>query len=247
MRIIPVLDLLDGQAVHAIKGERTHYRPVQSVLCDTPDPLAVAQAFRDRLGLHDIYIADLNAIQGLERHDHRKVILNLAGREKMNIILDAGISDIEGAQKWLNCGMRKVVVGSETLRSRKVLEDMPACIQPDKLMFSLDIRSGKILSQCESLTEMAPIELLKHLRDSGWSEVILLDLSRVGSSIGSDRQLAVEALSTFPDLKFLIGGGIARSSEVYDLKASGISGVLIATALHTGIIDAECVVRLAEN
>ena len=32
MRIFPVLDLKGGQAVHALGGDRDHYRPVRSVL-----------------------------------------------------------------------------------------------------------------------------------------------------------------------------------------------------------------------
>ena len=88
MRLIPVIDLLDGQAVHAVIGKREHYRPVKSVLCDTPDPFEVATAFRDRLGLNEIYIADLDAIQGARQVNHREMIAALAGEEDLNIILD---------------------------------------------------------------------------------------------------------------------------------------------------------------
>jgi phosphoribosylformimino-5-aminoimidazole carboxamide ribotide isomerase len=97
MRLIPVIDLLDGLAAHAVKGERSRYRPVKSVLCDTSDPLAIARAFRDRLGLHEIYVADLNAIQGFSPTRHRDIIAALARGEKISILLDAGIPDVETA------------------------------------------------------------------------------------------------------------------------------------------------------
>ena len=64
MRIIPVLDLQGGQAVHAIAGDRAHYRPIQSVLHEGPDPIGLARAYRDSLGLRDLYLADLDAIAG---------------------------------------------------------------------------------------------------------------------------------------------------------------------------------------
>ena len=73
MRLIPVMDLLDGRVVQAIKGEREQYKPVKSVLCDTSEPVDVARAFRDQLGLSEIYIADLDAIMG--RGSHRETPL----------------------------------------------------------------------------------------------------------------------------------------------------------------------------
>jgi phosphoribosylformimino-5-aminoimidazole carboxamide ribotide isomerase len=238
MRIIPVIDLLDGLAVHAVKGDRAHYRPVMSVLCDTPDPIMLAESYHSRLGLNEIYIADLNAIQGTGFTGHRNMIAELAGRERMDIILDAGIPNAEKAGTWLELGVEKIVIGGETLHSLDALQDIPAKISRDRLIFSLDLRAGKILSQCPALADKHPMALLELLQSAGWCEVILLDLSRVGSREGADHTLAAEACANFPDLKLLTGGGIADPKELLELKSLGISGVLAATALHSGIISA---------
>jgi phosphoribosylformimino-5-aminoimidazole carboxamide ribotide isomerase len=239
MRIIPVIDLLDGLVVHAVKGERQNYQPVKSVLCDSSDPIAIARAFRDRLGLHEIYIADLDAIQSAGRSNHKEIIAILAGKERIHIILDAGTSDIEGARAWLDLGVRKIVIGSETLLTLDALHNIPAAIAPDRLVFSLDLRAGNILSQCPVLSAMKPMEALKHLFSAGWSEIILLDLKRVGSEAGADGILAADAHCTFPDLRLLIGGGIANPEQLVEFESCGIAGVLTATALHRGIIRKE--------
>ncbi|HEU5117404.1 MAG TPA: hisA/hisF family protein, partial [Isosphaeraceae bacterium] len=63
-RWFPVLDVREGKAVLARKGERDHYRPLKSVLHPDPDPRAIGQAVRDRLGEIPLYLADLDAIQG---------------------------------------------------------------------------------------------------------------------------------------------------------------------------------------
>jgi phosphoribosylformimino-5-aminoimidazole carboxamide ribotide isomerase len=244
MRIIPVLDLLHGQAVHAIKGERAHYQPVKSVLCDSSDPLILARAFRDRLGLREIYVADLDAIQGFNCPSHRDVIAALAHQEKMDVIIDAGISDIDCAQRWMDHGVRKVIIGSETLRDLQTLQAIPCRIRRDSLIFSLDLRSGNILSQCASLAAMTPFEALELLQESGWKEIILLDLGRVGSGTGTDSLLAVRAFERFPNLQFLVGGGIAKPEELMSLRSAGIAGVLVATALHAGTIGAQNISRL---
>jgi phosphoribosylformimino-5-aminoimidazole carboxamide ribotide isomerase len=239
MRLIPVIDLLEGQAVHAIRGERQNYCPVKSVLCDTPDPVMIARAFRDLLGLNEIYLADLNSIQGSHLAGHRHLIKALARSENFNIILDAGISEIADAAAWIDMGIHKVVVGAETLRAFNTLQKLPAAFERDRLVFSLDTRAGKILSPCAELAAMSPIEALDHLRSFGWREVIILDLGRVGTGRGIDRKIVLEAQDKFPDLHLLVGGGLATPEQLVELRNSGIAGVLVATVLHSGIITAQ--------
>lgn len=245
--MIPVIDLLDGQAVHAIKGERHNYRPVKSVLCDTSDPMMIAGAFRDILGLNEIYIADLNSIQGTRLASHHHSIAALARGENLDIILDAGISGIEDAAAYMDLGVQKVVIGAETLREFDTLQKLPAAIDCNHLVFSLDTRAGKILSPCSELAAMSPIEALNHLQSSGWTEVIILDLSRIGSEEGIDRTIVQAAQAKFPDLHLLVGGGLANPEQLVELKNAGVAGVLVATALHRGIITAQHLSAIGKN
>jgi phosphoribosylformimino-5-aminoimidazole carboxamide ribotide isomerase len=247
MRLIPVIDLLDGRAVHAVGGDRLHYKPVKSVLCDTPEPLTLARAYRDRLGLNQVYIADLNAIQGAHQINHYEMIAALVRKEGMNIVLDAGTSDIASTRHWLNLGVHKVVIGTETLHTRNSLRYLPARVDRDRLILSLDLIAGKILSQCSALTAMSPLEVLDHVQSSGWREIILLDLRRVGGGDGANHSLAAEMRIHFPDLCFLVGGGIAKPEELIELESLGVAGVLLATALHRGIITARHISALGKN
>jgi phosphoribosylformimino-5-aminoimidazole carboxamide ribotide isomerase len=239
MRLIPVLDLLDGQAAHAIKGERAYYKPVKSVLCDTSDPIALSRAFRDRLGLSEVYIADLNAIQNSGAANHREVITALTRDERLNIILDAGIADVATAKAWLGIGVGKVVIGSETLRTWSALQEIASEIELDRRLFSLDLMAGKILSRHPALADMSPVDALQYLYSLGWQEVILLDLKRVGSGMGTDRSLISDVRKACPDLRLLVGGGINNPEELMELGSLGIRGALVATAFHNGTITAQ--------
>ena len=66
MEVIPVLDLRQGRAVHAIGGDRSRYGVVRSALAPDAhgDPLVLARAFRRRLGSRRCYVADLDALMG---------------------------------------------------------------------------------------------------------------------------------------------------------------------------------------
>lgn len=238
MRIIPVLDLLHGQVVHAVKGMRERYQPIQSVLCDSTEPVQVAKAFREQLGIEEIYIADLDAIQTGGQASHVKAITALA-EAGFHILLDAGVSEVDTAQKWLSLGVGKVVIGAETLNTWEAMEELPTRLPIERLVFSLDMRAGKILSGCQELVAREPLAALEHLEACGWQEVILLDLERVGSETGIDQELISRVRAKFPGTSLILGGGVKGADDLLALKRLGVAGALMATALHQGKLNAE--------
>jgi phosphoribosylformimino-5-aminoimidazole carboxamide ribotide isomerase len=54
MRVIPVIDLKSGAAVHAVRGERERYRPLRSEIVAGSDPIRAARALRRALGLDEL-------------------------------------------------------------------------------------------------------------------------------------------------------------------------------------------------
>ena len=186
-----------------------------------------------------MYVADLNSIQYNDESCHRRLISALASNESMDLVLDAGVSDVKDALAWLNIGISKVVIGAETLQAIQAIEQIPKELDENRIVFGLDLRAGRILSQCGDLAAMSPIEALDRLQSAGWQEVILLDLIRVGSCMGIALTLVAEARHRFPGLNLLVGGGIACAEQLEELCKTGVTGVLLATALHSGIITAQ--------
>ena len=75
MEIIPVIDLMHGQVVHARMGQRQHYQPIQSLLCSSSAPIDVVSALLELYPFERMYIADLDAITG--QGDHLATILHI--------------------------------------------------------------------------------------------------------------------------------------------------------------------------
>src|SRR6185503_3356039 len=108
MKILPVIDLSGGQAVHAVAGDRASYRPVRSVLAPSADPLELARGYRDRLGLREVYLADLDAIAGGEAQGE---VYRARRRDDFVLMVDAGVRGRHlalGLKEW---GVRSVVGG----------------------------------------------------------------------------------------------------------------------------------------
>src|SRR5438093_937327 len=92
VRLIGVIDLLGARAVHARAGRRDRYQPVEAVArfsIPAGDPLSLARAYTDHLGITELYIADLDAILGRGPQDG--VIASLAALGAP-IWLDSGVT-----------------------------------------------------------------------------------------------------------------------------------------------------------
>jgi phosphoribosylformimino-5-aminoimidazole carboxamide ribotide isomerase len=231
MRVIPVIDLKGGAAVHAVRGQRERYRPLRSGLVGGSDPLRVARAFRGELELDELYVADLDAIAG--GSPHREALAALA--QEARVMVDAGVTDLVAARPLLELGVARVVIGTETLADEAALErlaDLP-------LVLSLDLRDGRLLSPVPELARLGPSEALARLTRSGVREVIVLDLARVGSGVGPQVELVGELCTRFPDLELLAGGGVRDLADLRALAAGGAAGALVATALHAGAIGGD--------
>jgi phosphoribosylformimino-5-aminoimidazole carboxamide ribotide isomerase len=236
MRVVGVIDLKDGTAVHAVRGERERYRPVHSVIGgDDGDALALVRGFRDALGIDDVYIADLDAIVGGSER-HAALLRALAGEAR--VMVDAGVSEPAAARALLDLGARRVIVGTETLPGSDALDRLLAELPDGALILSVDLRDGRVLSPDAQLAGLSALDALAHLRDPRLREAIVLDLARVGSGAGLDVALIAELHAAFPELALLAGGGVRDVDDLQALDAAGAAGGLVATALHRGVIGA---------
>jgi HisA/HisF family protein len=231
VRVVGVIDLKDGTAVHAVRGERERYRPVHSVLAgDDGDAVALARAFRSELGLDEVYVADLDAIGG---GDGNCALLTALAREA-SIMVDAGVAEPARAGALLGLGAHRAIVGTETLPGPAALDDLLAELPAGAVVLSVDLRDGRVLSPDAQLAGLPALDAMRRL--TAVREAIVLDLARVGSGAGPDVALIAEIHAAFPDLELLAGGGVRDVADLRALDAAGAAGALVATALHSGVI-----------
>ena len=234
MRVIPVLDLKGGVAVHAVRGQRQAYAPVQSVLAPSADPVVLARAFADRLGARACYVADLDAITGTG--DHIPVIGELA-RLGLEVWLDSGTATAADAERAHRAGAARVIVGTETLRDPGELGAMARALgAPAPLVVSVDLRGGRLLGGSPDVSALAPGAIASIAVDAGIETFIALDLAQVGSGEGPRLEAARALRRGSPRAQVLIGGGVRDHADLAALAAEGFAGALIATALHRGVI-----------
>jgi phosphoribosylformimino-5-aminoimidazole carboxamide ribotide isomerase len=231
VRVVGVIDLKGGTAVHAVRGERERYRPATSVIGgEDGDAPALARGYRE-LGLDELYIADLDAITG--GGGDNAALLAVLAREA-RLMVDAGVTEPARARALLELGAHRVIVGTETLSGPAALDDLLAELPTGAVILSVDLRDGRVLSPDGQLAGLPALDAMSRLPRV--SEVIVLDLARVGSGAGPDVELIAEIHAAAPGLALLAGGGVRDVDDLRALEGAGAAGALVATALHRGVI-----------
>jgi phosphoribosylformimino-5-aminoimidazole carboxamide ribotide isomerase len=242
MKILPVLDLCGGIVVRAVAGRRSEYRPLVSRLTDSTDPLAVATAIRERFGWTEFYLADLNAIAGAEPAFRTYDQLRAAG---FRLWLDAGVRDVADAERLAKCGVGQVVVGLETVHGPAAWRAIVERLGAERVVFSLDLRDGRPLTASGGWDGVDVGPIVERVVTDGGRRVVVLDLARVGTGTGTNTEIICAGLvRRHPGVEFYAGGGVRDMEDVRRMSATGVAGVLVASALHDGQITQTVVMDL---
>lgn len=248
MRLIPVLDILGGQVVHAVAGRRNEYRPLTTRWTRSCQPIDVARALHDAYGFSEFYVADLDGI--LHERPNRKTIQLLLGLG-FRLWLDAGFRNLQQVRQWLAEIPCQPVLGLETFTlgdaycgsADAVLEKLAT--RP--ALCSLDSRAGKLLVAEPCWRSSSVARVVQWWCERGWRHFLALDLAAVGTGqlhwslqLLHAAQAAAQASSDRRKSPVLpcwyLGGGVRCLDDLHLLAGQNLDGVLLASALHDGRI-----------
>lgn len=236
VQVIPVIDLKQGRVVRGVAGARQHYQPVRSQLSRTALPFDVARGFIQQFALHEIYVADLDAIGGAPVDERSLGEMIRAGSK---LLLDAGIDSVDKARQvkaWNQAGasLHRVIVALESLRNSSQLRALLDTLGVDKAIFSLDLQAGTPLVR-ETWDVASPMEIAELAVGVGFRQIIVLDLADVGMASGNQSiSVCQEIRRRWPDVQLISGGGVRGYADLDALVKAGCDGALVASALHDG-------------
>jgi phosphoribosylformimino-5-aminoimidazole carboxamide ribotide isomerase len=220
MDVIPVLDLRGGIVVRARMGQRDRYRPLESPLAPTSDPIDVMRGLYSVYPFKTFYLADLDAIMGTGNNE--AVLWRLRAAFPAAIFwVDNGFADLSSARRWLDADLGHLVVGSESQQDTALVRHL---CQHDHVILSLDFRDQAF---------QGPPALL-YEAESWPRRLIVMTLARVGSGAGPDFDRLCAIRDIAADRQIYAAGGVRDCTDLAALKRAGIAGALVATSLHDG-------------
>ena len=222
---IPVIDLKQHQAVSGKSGMRDTYQPLRTVFAPSSNPVEIAQGLKLN-GADEMYIADLDLIESKGHNINDIKMVNTI----LPVIFDGGVKNCESFEFFLDYAY-KIIIPTETLESIEEMEKIFERYPKERIVISVDVKNNELLA--ENLdTDLSEFkDILKRLDPN---EIILLDITGVGTEHGYNREL----LDKFEDMKdkLIVAGGLNRES-IGELESMGIRKVLVGTSLHSGEVN----------
>ena len=233
MLLIPAIDLKDGHCVRLKQGD------MDQATTFGEDPAAMARRWVDA-GARRLHLVDLNgAFAGKPKNFAAiKAILKEVG-EDIPVQLGGGIRDMDTIEKYIDSGLRYVIIGTAAVKNPGFLKDACSAFG-GHIIVGLDAKDGKVATDGWSkLTGHEVADLGKKFQDWGVESIIYTDIGRDGmlSGINIDATVKLAQALTIP---VIASGGLGSMCDIEQLcavESEGVEGVICGRAIYSGDLD----------
>lgn len=226
VRIIPCLDVEDGQVVKGIKFKDTSY---------AGDPVELASLYNDQ-GADEIIFLDIAAT-----YRSRKIMIEVVERVSKRIYVPltvgGGVRDIRDMRDLLNAGADKVSICSAALQNPELIRDGAKVFGSQCIVLSIDAKSTgdswhAFVRGGREDTGVDALEWAKKGEELGAGEILLNSIDADGTRAGYDLELT-RRVSERSSLPVIASGGAGNLSQIFDVIERGkADAILIASLLH---------------
>ncbi len=226
--VIPAIDLKGGRCVRLRRGcasDETVY-PL--------DPVAAALDW-ERQGAEWLHVVDLDgAFQG--KPVHTDLVGRIAATLHIPVEVGGGLRSDEDAERLLDLGAARVIVGTRACSEPDRLERLAARLG-DRLAVGLDARGGRVsIKGWTETTATGALDLAARLEGLGVRILIYTDIAQDGMLTGPNAE-ALAALCARVSCSVIASGGVASAAHVAALAAlrkPNLRGVIVGKALYDG-------------
>ena len=237
MKIVPAIDLLDGQAVRLQKGDyskKTIYNH---------NPIEEAQKFKTA-GFEHIHVVDLNGAK-TGQFVNLPIIKTMIDDVGLSVQTGGGVRSSEDIELLIDTGLSGVICSSMAVK--KPDEWLDAIKKyPEKMILGLDLKDGKMAYGGWLETSDDPIEdFLNPMIEAGLQTVLSTDISRDGMLSGPNVEMYEDLQKRFPQLNWIASGGVSNLQDLITLSGHNLYAVVVGKAYYEKHITLEEMVELS--
>ncbi|MCX7946123.1 MAG: 1-(5-phosphoribosyl)-5-[(5-phosphoribosylamino)methylideneamino]imidazole-4-carboxamide isomerase [Hydrogenophilus sp.] len=235
MRVIPAIDLKNGQCVRLREGR------MNEVTVYGNDPVEVARRWVQQ-GARWLHLVDLDgALAGRPKNLAAiQAILAAVADDEVRVQLGGGIRNLDTIERYLDMGVDYVVIGTAAVKNPGLVQDACAAF-PGHVVVGIDAREGRVATDGWSkVTGHDAIDLARRFEEYGVEAFIYTDIGRDGMMRGVNVEATVRMARALSSAQVIAAGGVASIADIEALAAvaeEGISGVIVGRALYEGAID----------
>lgn len=227
IKVIPAVDISRGRCVRLTRGR------IEDATVYYDDPLEAAKRWVKE-GAEMLHLIDLDAAVGVgENTEQVKRVIKGAG---IPVEVGGGIRSLESARGYIETGAERVILGTAALELRNI-RDALAMLSPMKVMAAVDHLMGRVaVKGWKELTEIDALTLCTRLEEAGVRNIMMTSIDRDGTMKGPNLEYSLKAAARLKSDIYL-AGGFTTLNDLYLLRGSRITGVIIGKALYEGSIE----------
>jgi len=229
MKIIPAIDLMNGEVVRLFKGD-----PKQKTVY-SDNPVEIAKKWEAN-GADMLHIVDLDATLGIG--SNLSIIKRILEEISTPVEVAGGLRDESLILDVVKISNR-VVIGTLAFKDKELLKKLLLSLGPEKIVISVDHIDGEIvIDGWQDRTGIKLIDSIKEFLDMGFTEFLLTNVSRDGTMVGPDLEFLEQACN-LDKTNVIASGGISSVNDIKDVKEKNAFGVILGKALYENKVTIE--------
>ena len=234
MKIIPAIDLMDGQVVRLVQGKPENKTVYSS------NPQEVAKKWEQQ-GADMLHVVDLDAT--LQRGTNLELIRKITKSVSIPVQVAGGLRDEALISSALDFAHR-IVIGTLAFKDKPLVVQLGKKYGFEKLVISTDHLDGQIVvNGWTRTTSVSLIDAIQDFKKNGFREFLVTNISKDGMLQGPD--LVNLTIACNQKVNVIASGGISQPSDISDVKKCNAFGVILGKALYDGKITIEEAKNLA--
>ena len=223
-RIIPCLDIKDGQTVKGI-----NFLNIQNV----GDPVELGALYAE-MGADELVFLDITAT-----HEKRKTLSELVTRIARHInipfTVGGGISSVEDVSLLLDCGADKISVNSAAVRRPELIQELAGRFGSQCVVLAIDTKciDGEwyvFLNGGRIPTELKTVDWAKQAVAQGAGEILLTSMNNDGTKDGFALDIT-RAVSEAVNVPVIASGGAGNMQHFADVFLQGKADAALAASV----------------
>ena len=235
MKVIPSIDLMNGQVVRLYKGNPQHKTVYSN------DPISIAKKW-ENAGADMIHLVDLDATLGLG--SNFELIKKIVSCVSIPIEIGGGLRSESLILDALDI-VNRVVIGTFAFKEPELLQKLLTKLGPEKIVISVDHKDGLIVTHgWQNTTDIYLIDSINEFLHVGFTEFLLTNVNRDGTLQGPDLEFLKQACD-LEKANVIASGGISNINDISKVKENNAWGVILGKALYENKITIEDAKKLS--
>jgi len=230
MRVIPAVDIMDGNVVRLVKGN-----PANKVVYGN-NHVETAKKW-EKAGADMLHVVDLDATLRTGRNN-TEIVSRIIEAVGIPVQVAGGIRSIPDVKEMFRKNAAKVVLGTMAYKNPDSVRQLAKKNQ-NKIVVSLDQNNGMVMVDgWRETTGSGVIDSIIFFMNFGIKEFLLTSVDRDGMLNGPDIPTLSSAVS-FTSANIIASGGISSIEDAIKVRSIGCSAVILGKALYEGKLSVE--------